>query len=233
MRKYKFEPLLAFLQWTQCAKICTSFCLVRSSCSSRRSENVATVSVLEADGLNCSCRLREQSGIETFSYLLRRVSERGRIVGVDERSRALSQQSSIRIRPGVGQCLQKSGGRTECAPTQKSEKIHNGVEDAHEAWQAAGVWRPETVVKIRSTPTQAERFMLGGEEKNNNNNNATIGPASSSWNARGFSTAEFKSLQKTLAAWSRLWQRQKLTRKCRVQTTARRLRTAHRQGWED
>jgi hypothetical protein len=95
------------------------------------------------------------------------------------------------------------------------------------------VWRPETVVKIRSTPTQAERFMLGGEEKNNNNNNATIGPASSSWNARGFSTAEFKSLQKTLAAWSRLWQRQKLTRKCRVQTTARRLRTAHRQGWED
>jgi len=112
---------------------------VRSSRSSRRSENVATVGVLEADGLNCSCRLREQSGIETLSYLLRRVSERGRIVRVDERSRALSQQSSIRVRPGVGQCLQKSGGRTERATTQKSEKIHNGVENAHEAWQAAGV----------------------------------------------------------------------------------------------
>ncbi len=105
-------------------------CPVRSSSSSRRSENVATVGVLEADGLNCSCRLRKQSGIETLSYFLRRVSERGRIVRVDERSRALSQQSSICVRPGVGQCLQKSGGRTECAPAQKSEKIHNGVEDA-------------------------------------------------------------------------------------------------------
>jgi hypothetical protein len=46
------------------------------------------------------------------------------------------------------------------------------------------VRRPETVVKVRSTNTQAERFMLagagGGNKNNNNNNNATIGPASNS-----------------------------------------------------